>query len=83
MLKCSACYIEVQLVKTLVVVELKARGEWCGQRGVLCKCQFRVFRSLIVRGKALSLSRLVRVRILRNAILSRKIHFHTLIEFFY
>ncbi len=50
MLKCSACYIEVQLVKKIivVVVELKVHGEWYGQRGVLCECQFRGFSSLIV-----------------------------------
>ncbi len=52
MLNCSACYIEVQLVKKkkkkVVVVELKVHGEWYGQRGVLCECQFRVFSSLIV-----------------------------------
>ncbi len=63
MLKCSACYIEVHLVKkNVVVVELKVNGM---DRGVCC-VQFRVFSSPIVWGKKLSLSRLVRVQILRN-----------------
>ncbi len=50
MLKCSECYIEEKQIYTKIIIvgELKVHGDWYGQRGVLCECQFRVFSSLIV-----------------------------------